>query len=260
MRTHAKFVALGATLLVGLSAPIALGAGESAPLDGGARNPNNNRSQEYNRETQIIANTTSYGTRQSNKSDNGGGAIYGCRSGAGGTPANNEPCVRANNLSAGLAFEFQTVGTVGGTITSTKAGDASKPFTTNATGVATGLNADRVDGKNAEDITKEAAAGAAAAVQATNPIALVKPDGTLEHARGVAANGVSRSATGNYGVQFTGDLENCALNATMTGTAPGQVTVTPTVAADKKTTTVDVRTFGSSLTAADRGFHLIANC
>ena len=35
----------------------------------------------------------------------GGGAIYGCRSNPG-----NEPCIRANNLKGGRAFEFETVG------------------------------------------------------------------------------------------------------------------------------------------------------
>ena len=82
--------------------------------------------------------TSSYGTRQSNKSSNGGGAIYGCRSLPGGSPANNEPCIRANNLNTGLAFEFETDGTISATI-SAKPGDACKPFITNATGVTTGL-------------------------------------------------------------------------------------------------------------------------
>ncbi len=257
MRTHAKFALLGSALLIVLSAPIALGAGEGQPLDGGTRNPTPSTSQSYNRETQIIANSATYGTRQSNKSNNGGGAIYGCRSAPGGTAAKNEPCIRSNNLSTGLAFEFQTGGMIGGTINSVTAGDASKPFTTNATGVATGLNADRVDGKNAEDISKDAAAAA----QALNPIALVKSDGALEHSRGVEAKGASRSALGNYDVVFTGDLGQCALNATVTGTLPGQITVTPAVASDKKTTTVDVRTFaGVTGTPVDRGFHLRATC
>lgn len=134
-------------------------AGEGRPIDGGARNPSANQSQNYTRETEIIANTSTYGTRQSNKSTNGGGAIYGCRSAAGGTPAGNEPCIRANNLNSGLAFEFETDGNLLGTLTTSKPGDQSRPFTTNATGVATGLNADRVDGADASQIV---AAGAAA--------------------------------------------------------------------------------------------------
>jgi hypothetical protein len=120
-------------------------AGEGDAIEGGVRNPSNNQSQALTRETEIIANTGTYGTRQSNKSNNGGGAIYGCRSAAGGTPAGNQPCIRSNNLEQGLAFEFNTDGAVAGTITSSRGANA-KPFTTNATGVADGLNADRVDG------------------------------------------------------------------------------------------------------------------
>jgi hypothetical protein len=101
------------------------------------------------------ASTGGYATRQSNTSNSGGGAIYGCRSGAGGTAANppQEPCLRANNLRTGYAFEFAARDSeAAGTITVGSGGDTKKPFTTNATGVATGLNADRVDGKSADEI------------------------------------------------------------------------------------------------------------
>jgi hypothetical protein len=101
-------------------------------------------------ETEIISsNATGYTTRQSNKSTTGGGAIYGCRSTTGGSAANppKNPCIRANNLSTGFAFEFNATGAESaGSITVGAGGDAKRPFTTNATGVATGLNADRVDG------------------------------------------------------------------------------------------------------------------
>jgi hypothetical protein len=136
----------------------AYATGEGRPLLGGARNPGNDTSTALTKETQIIANLSKYGTRQSNKSSSGGGAIYGCRSGAGGTAANNEPCIRANNLSTGFAFEF--VATGGDTAGLIQTKDASgKPFTTNATGVATGLNADRVDSLDAEQIVTNARAG-----------------------------------------------------------------------------------------------------
>ena len=83
-------------------------------------------------ETEIVSNIKSttalkggYSTRQSNLSDSGGGAIYGCRSQAGGsraTPTPQNPCIRANNLSRGLAFEFNaSVGDVVGSITSAPA-------------------------------------------------------------------------------------------------------------------------------------------
>lgn len=127
----------------------AYATGEGKPILGGQRNPGSNSSQALRKETQIIANLGGYGTRQSNKSNSGGGAIYGCRSGPGGSFTGNKPCIRSNNLSTGSAFEFATRGTQGGLITT---GDASgRPFTTNATAVATGLNADRLDGKDAAD-------------------------------------------------------------------------------------------------------------
>ena len=50
----------------------------------------------------------------------------------------------------GRAFEFETDGDEAGRI-ETKS-DTGRPFTTNATGVATGLNADRVDGLHAAKI------------------------------------------------------------------------------------------------------------
>ncbi len=148
-------------------------------------------------ETEIVSNIGSstgtkggYATRQSNLSSSGGGAIYGCRSGAGtsaSTPAQN-PCIRANNLNRGLAFEFNaTSGNVVGSITASgTGGDQVKPFTTNATGVATGLNADRVDGLDAAALGKIAAdtATAAAATDATNKANAAKSRFVLINAAG----------------------------------------------------------------------------
>ena len=214
------------------------------------------------RETEIISNIRAtpgpkggYSTRQSNLSSTGGGAIYGCRSSSATT---SDPCVRASNLSSGRAFEFSASnGLVAGVISAGAGGDTKKPFTTNATGVATGLNADRVDGKSAEALTTDAVAGA----RAQNSFAQVTAAGAAGQTRGVPANGVTNPAgVGTYSVVINGDLTACALSATVTGTAAGQAAVTPTVAADKKTTTVDVRTFDGGGAAADRGFHLTAIC
>jgi hypothetical protein len=219
-------------------------------------------------ETEIISNIAStnalkggYSTRQSNLSNSGGGAIYGCRSQAGGSnakPTPQNPCLRVNNLSKGLAFELQASdGDLGGTISVGSGGEKVRPFTTNATGVATGLNADRVDGQGADDIAK----AAVSATQALHPLAQVADDGKPNKTRGVATNGVTNPANaGTYLVTFDGDLTQCALSATITGTAAGQVTVTPALSADKKTTAVDVRTFSGTGVAADRGFHLSASC
>ena len=151
-----------ATVIASIALIVAIGGtayatGEGNPILGGVRNPGNVSSNALKAETQIIADVSTYGTRQSNKSNNGGGAIYGCRSKVGGSAANQEPCMRSSNLSTGSAFEFATTGTVGGLITTGTA--AGRPFTTNALGVATGLNADRVDSLDADQIVSQARAG-----------------------------------------------------------------------------------------------------
>jgi len=188
-----------------------------------------------------------YSTRQSNLSSTGGGAIYGCRA---SSATSSESCLRASNLSSGRAFSFSAEnGLIAGVISAGKGGDTKKPFVTNATGVATGLNADRVDGREGTDL------------QAISSFAQVTAGGTPNQTRGVPTGAVTDPAgAGTYAVVFTGDLTACALSATITGTMPGQVTVTPTVAADKKLTAVDVRTFDGGGAAANRGFHLTATC
>ncbi len=144
-----RYVLLSSIVLALLVSPFAIGATGSA-LREGKRNPSSGSSS---RETEIISSSKSYGTRQSNIRDgNGGGAIYGCRS-----RTSREPCIRANNLSAGRAFEFETQGVEGGRI-EVKA-NGGRPLTTNATGVATGFNADRVDGMHAGKVDFRAAAG-----------------------------------------------------------------------------------------------------
>jgi hypothetical protein len=126
-------------ILAVVASPFAVGATGDV-LREGKRNPS---SGSAHNETELISTAKSYGTRQSNtRSGNGGGAIYGCRSNPG-----NEPCIRSNNLDTGRAFEFETDGDEGGRI-ETKSG-SGRPFTTNANAVATGLNADRLDGLHA---------------------------------------------------------------------------------------------------------------
>lgn len=251
------YILASGILLAVVIATSAVAAGEGRSILGGKRNPTANQSQAYTAETEIIANTSTYGTRQSNKSPSGGGAIYGCRSAAGGTAAKNEPCIRSNNLAAGLSFEFATAGLLGGTITTSKPGDGAKPFTTNATGVATGLNADRVDSKSADDIVKDAGT----ASDAARPFVQVAADGAKGGSRGVAAaGGVTRQGAGDYDVVFDGDRSGCAVATSVIGTTPGQIAANPSLAADKKTTTVDVRTFSGAGAPEDHAFHLSLDC
>lgn len=151
-RTRSVLVASG-VLALGISG--FAGAATNDVLREGVRNGT------ATQETQIIADTGAasgptggFATRQSNLSSTGGGAIYGCRSIA---SRGADPCLRANNLSTGKAFEFAAKeGKVVGSIDVRNGGDDKKPFTTNATGVATGLNADRVDGRDARQIVESA--------------------------------------------------------------------------------------------------------
>lgn len=130
-----RWIFASAVVLALTVSPFAIGATGSV-LQEGKRNPSSGNAH---RETQLISDSKTYGTRQSNtRKGNGGGAVYGCRSNPG-----REPCIRSNNLSTGRAFEFETDGAEGGRIEAK--GTDARPFTTNATGIATGLNADRVD-------------------------------------------------------------------------------------------------------------------
>jgi len=242
VRANGPWILASALLVALMVAPFAGAFGEGNSVRGGARNPSSDSRRAYTKETQIIANVNSYGTRQSNKSNNGGGAVYGCRSAAGGTPKGNEPCVRASNLADGRAFEFNANG---GTEVGAITGPATAaPFTTTAKGVATGLNADQVDGKSADEITAAAQAKFATVTGAT---------GALGDQRGATAS--ARSAAGIYSVDFNADVSKCARTATITGTDPGQVTTAATDA-----DTVAVRTFDGAGLAADRSFHLVVTC
>ncbi|WP_026909562.1 hypothetical protein [Patulibacter minatonensis] len=186
-----------------------------------------------NEETQIIATENAgpgakggYATRQSNLSTTGGAAIYGCRSSA-ATSATDEKnaCIRANNLSTGKAFEFRVgKGILGGDISVANGGDGTKPFTTNATGVATGLNADRVDGKDADAIIKEAVDKAVAEAVAKAPKAtrwvLVNAAGEIEAQSGgftvkSAYVGNPAGASENVYIDSGEDLSSKGLSATI---------------------------------------------
>lgn len=156
-RRAGRPVAAGLLIAAALAAsPLALAA-TGDPLREGARIGTTVK------ETQIIGDvsakpgTGGYVTRQSNVDTGmkaGGAAIYGCRAPAGGTQAGSAPCLRASNLAGGTAFEFATVSGVAGYIAigNPNVPSPGRPFTTNATGVASGLNADRVDGLDASDL------------------------------------------------------------------------------------------------------------
>jgi hypothetical protein len=207
-----RYILIGGLVLAIGVPSVAMGFGEGRALILGKRNPSGHRT--LTKETQIIGNTSTYATRQSNKKDgDGGGAIYGCRSNPG-----NEPCIRANNLKTGRAFEFATRGNEGGRIET--GNTAGAPFTTNATGVATGLNADRVDGKEAADF---AAASDVTALQGSLLFAVVNDtNDTLSSARGATA--VSQAGN-DYTVTFNKDVSKCSYTATPVGPTPAALSV-----------------------------------
>lgn len=229
----------GAAAAAVLVPSVAIGAGEGQPINGGERNPSRNVSQDYQRETEIIADTTTYGTRQSNVNvGDGGGAIYGCRSSAA-----NEACVRANNLNTGRAFEFEARGKEAGRITVQDTSAA--PVTTNARGVARGFNADQVDGRSADDF---AAAGAL-------KFASVTAAGALSAGRGASSATLSDPATETFTVTFDADVSRCSYTATALGTADATGAPAVSPGADARTVVVDQEDAGD----AD-AFHLQVIC
>ncbi len=197
-RSTGRYVVATALILAIGIPSVALGFGEGRNALLGKRNPS---SGSLSSETQIIASNGSYGTRQSNKKDGeGGGAIYGCRSSAG-----KEPCVRANNLKGGRAFEFVTVGKEAGLI---QVGDTTAPpFTTNATGKVANLDADKVDGKSSEEFANAGDLG----------FASVKADGTFVAGRGATASTKSNVAENTYTVTFNKDVSKCSFTANAVG-------------------------------------------
>ena len=129
-------------------------------------------------------------------------------------------------------------------------------ITSIATGVATGLNADQVDGQSASDI-----------IDATKPpFAAVNADGTIAGSRGLAqSNAVQRTAAGTYTVTFASDVSKCAYSATETTTTDAGAAAAALVTGKTDTLQVVTRsgggTDGTGPTApADRPFHLVVNC
>jgi hypothetical protein len=242
-RSPGIYVIAGALILaIGVpSAAVGFGEGRDAKL--GKRNPS---SGSLTRETQIIANNGSYGTRQSNKRNGeGGGAIYGCRSEAG-----KEPCVRANNLKGGRAFEFATVGKEAGFI---QVGDTSAPpFSTNATGKVTNLDADKVDGKSSEEFASAGDLG----------FASVKADGTFVAGRGATASALSNAEQNTYTVTFNKDVSKCSFTANALGVSSANGFGVEPVAGAVTQVRVDQQDDDAGPPPVDRGrdFHLQAIC
>src|ERR1700755_663891 len=90
VRANGPWILAAALLVALLVGPFAGAFGEGNSVRGGARNPSPDARRAYTKETEIIANVSTYGTRQSNKSNNGGGAVYGWGAGRRGRPPREE--------------------------------------------------------------------------------------------------------------------------------------------------------------------------
>jgi hypothetical protein len=248
---NVKWVLATVVVLALVISPFAVA--QTTGLIGGKRNP---RSGAFSSETQVIAKNSTWGMRYSNRAvGGGGGLLFGCRSEPGGTPQKHYPCARSRNVSTGLAFEFLTGGSLVGTITAGRGGDNTKPFTTNATGVATGLNAERVGSQTPAQLTS----AAVSAVQGTLSFARVSATGTSLGARGVS--GLTHPSTGTYNVTFQNPVNACALTATQSAAGTDVGPAGTQLGPDNRTVTVTTLSLlPAPAQLADRAFDISAIC
>jgi hypothetical protein len=250
-----KYVVLSSLLLALIVAPFAVAANGDAFRAGGRTT--------FTKITTILGDSATYATQQSNlRQGDGGAARYGCRSSAA-----NEYCLLSKNTGGGGSFRFQSANSLlGGSIEvnppAGKTAADAKPFTTNAHGVATGLNADQVDGMSADDIVKAAKTGTAAPFSA---YARVAADGKTDASRtsNVADTNIVHTTAGVY--CFTG-LKSQPQTATVTlDGAPGETSVDTTTSApgapcnNATGIQLTVRTYDSTGTLADKPFYLQAD-
>ena len=245
-----KWVLVTVVALALVVSPFAVA--QTSGLIGGKRNPSFGA---FSSETQVIASNSNWGMRYSNRAEGGGGGLlFGCRSKPGGTPQGNYPCARSRNVAQGLAFEFLTGGSLAGTITAGRGGENAKPFTTNATGVATGLNAERVGSRTPAQLT----GAAVSAVQETLGFARVSAAGTRIAGRGVS--GVTHPAPGTYNVTFSNPVNACALTATQSAAGIEVGPVGTQLGPDNRTVTVTTLGLIPAPAPADRAFSISAIC
>jgi hypothetical protein len=252
-RGQGKYLVISSLILALLVSPFAFAA-DGDPVRAGGRTT-------FTSITRVLGDSSTYATQQSNlHNGDGGAARYGCRSSVA-----NEFCLLSKNTGGGGSFRFQSLNSLlGGRIEvnppSGKTARDAKPFTTNATGVATGLNADEVDGMSADDIVKAAQAGSA-----FNAYALVGADGKTNASRtkGVADTNLIHTTAGVY--CFTGlAAQPQTANVTLDGTA-GETSVDTTTnnpgAACNNATGIQmiVRTYDSAGTLADKPFYVHAS-
>jgi len=244
-----KYLVLSSLILALLVAPFALAA-DGDPVRAGGRTT-------FTSITRILGDSNTYATQQSNlRQGDGGAARYGCRSTAG-----NEFCLLSKNTGGGGAFRFQAQKSLlGGSIevvppTGKTAADA-KPFTTNAHGVATGLNADQVDGMSASDIVN--------AARGSNVHARVAADGKTDSTRtgGVTDTNIVHTTAGVYcftGLKSQPQTASVNLDGVAGETSVDTTTSAPGVACNNATgIQLIVRTYDSGGNLIDKPFYVQA--
>jgi hypothetical protein len=248
-----KYVVLSSLILAMLVAPFAL-ASDGDPVRAGGRTT-------FTSITRVLGDSATYATQQSNlRNGDGGAARYGCRSSAA-----NEYCLLSKNTGGGGSFRFTSANSLLGGIIDVdppqgKTARDAKPFTTNATGVATGLNADEVDGMSADDIIK-----AAKTPSGFSATARVAADGKTDKDRtsGVADTNIVHTTAGVYCFSGLASQPKTA-NVTLDGT-PGETSVDTTTSAPgvpcNNATGIQliVRTYDSTGTLADKPFYVQAS-
>ncbi len=212
------------------SGPAATAAGIDArawqSLRGGIHNP---PFSAYSRTTGLFANTNGFVAREKNEGA-GGGVTVLC-----GSVTTGPPCLEASNRSTGFAFSFSTSGSTGGTIQLTNPNGA--PFTTNAHGVASGLNANYLEGKKASEFQLASEPAADASKLGGKPpsyylnegsvlFANVSGAGAIEAGRGAKSAAKSGSTVT---VSFESSVKACSYTASPVGAAlsSGQLGVGP---------------------------------
>lgn len=237
--TGGRAVALAGAVIAIAAAPVALAAGSNpsakaasasgkGTLIGGIHNPAGS----------TFANTTGlFGTMKGwvariQNQGSGGGVTLLCKSSTGGS------CLESSNSSTGFAFDFRSGGTTGGEITLKSAADV--PFTTNAHGLASGLNANYLQGDEASafQLASKPIATAtnaenlggkpASSYVTTSQVLFATVNGEkIENTRG--ATSVSKSES-TYTVVFSSEVSKCSYTASPVGAAleKGQIGVGPT--------------------------------
>ena len=249
-----KYLVISSLILALLVTPLAFAA-DGDPMRAGGRTT-------FTSITRVLGDSSTYATQQSNlRQGDGGAARYGCRSTAG-----NEFCLLSKNTGGGGSFRFTSANSLLGGVIDVdppqgKTARDAKPFTTNATGVATGLNADEVDGMSAGDIVKAAQAGP----QPFSAYARVGADGKTDKSRtdGAADTNIIHATAGVY--CFTGlKTQPQTATANLDG-VPGETSVDTTTdkpgAACNGATGIQliVRTYDSTGALADKPFYVQAS-